>query len=152
MTSLMPFPPTLLLGHSTPATPVSRIHRLARHMPAPGPLHQLFPLLGSLFPKIPLGLIYLLASEFWFKYYIVNETFLTTIFKNAGFSSILIPHSLIYIFLPPLIYNIIYLFNTWIVYYGLSLLKCKLHTGRGLSVFCSLMYPENPNECSVITA
>lgn len=62
-TALMPFPPRFSLV-STPTMPVSRIHRLARHVPAPGPLHQLFPLLGSLFPKIPLGLIYLLASEF----------------------------------------------------------------------------------------
>lgn len=106
------------------------------HVPAPGPLHQLFPLLGIFFPKISLGLIYPLASRFWFKYYIVNETSLTTIFKMADFST-LIPLSLIYIFLPPIIYNMIYLFNTCIVYYCLSLLKCKLHISmdRALSVF-----------------
>lgn len=91
-------------------------------------------MLGIFFPNISLGLIYPLASRFWFRYYIINETSLTTIFKIAGFS-ILIPLSLIYIFLPSVIYNMIYLFNTCIIYYCLSLLKCKLHTLMGRHLF-----------------
>lgn len=54
-------------------------------MSAPGPLHQLFSLLGILFPKLYLGLTYSLTSKSWFIYYILKETSLTTIFKIADF-------------------------------------------------------------------
>lgn len=58
-----------------------------------------FPLLEILFPKTAVGLIYTLTSRSSFKYYTLNETSLTTIFKIADFPFILIPLSLIYFFL-----------------------------------------------------
>ena len=147
-----------LASHNPEPTGLRDIPWKCMHVPTPGPLYLLFPLLRTLFPRYLHGLFFtsfgfLLLCQLPGKIFPNHCISDSTIRPHLPPTSLSLLSLLPYFALIPSSYTFLYVIYSFVFVYCLSLSSmCKLHKSRGFSCFvycCVLSYYMWLTKCSI---